>query len=261
MSGGVEGGSSGARAAPGRIVCLVPSITELLFDLGAGDRLVGRTRYCEEPAGRVAEISTVGGTKNPDCEGIVAMRPDLVIVNREENRLEDFRALEAAGLHVLVTHPRTVDEAAAMIESVGEAAGVADAARALAGRCRAARGGLAGGAGGRVRVFCPIWRRPWMTFGPRTYVADVLREAGMENVYDDASGADFFEIDLADVIARDPELVLLPDEPYVFAAEHAVELRGLGVAARYELIDGKDLAWYGARIPAALERLRELCAR
>jgi len=98
-----------------------------------------------------------------------------------------------------------------------------------------------------------------MTFGPHTYVADVLRQAGMESVYDDSDGPDFFEVELSDVRARKPELVLLPDEPYVFRSEHAEELRRGGLEARYELFDGKDLAWYGPRIPPALERLARLC--
>lgn len=247
---------------PQRLVCLVPSITELLFTLGAGKRLVARTRYCEEPAGRVEAIETVGGTKNPDCARIVALAPDLVIVNREENRREDARRLQAAGLRLLVTHPRTVGEAAAMIAEVGDAVGGAAPARRLAETCRTllARAGKQG-SGGPTRVFCPIWRRPWMTFGACTYVADVLRQAGMASVYDDATGPDFFEVDLADVRARRPDLVLLPDEPYAFRAEHAAELRGAGLqalGARYELVDGKDLTWYGPRIPRALQRLRRL---
>ncbi|MEE8311359.1 MAG: helical backbone metal receptor [Candidatus Binatia bacterium] len=247
--------------APRRLVCLVPSITELLFALGAGGSLVGRTRYCEEPAGRVETVETVGGTKNPDCERIIGLMPDLVIVNREENRVEDFRRLQNAGLRVLVTHPRTVAQAADMIEAVGNAVQAAGAARSLAAQCRAMLGGPPGpSVTAPVRVFCPIWRRPWMTFGSHTYVADVLRQAGMESVYDGSEGPDFFEVELADVRARRPELVLLPDEPYRFRSEHAEELRGGGLEARYELLDGKDLAWYGPRIPGALERLAKLCS-
>ena len=87
-----------AGVVPRRVVCLVPSITELLFALGAAAGLVGRTRYCEEPSGQVDAVETVGGTKNPDCERIIELAPELVIVNREENRIEDFQRLEAAGL-------------------------------------------------------------------------------------------------------------------------------------------------------------------
>lgn len=254
--------SQRAGEAPRRLVCLVPSITELLFTLGAGGRLVGRTRYCEEPSGRVENVETVGGTKNPDCERIIGLAPDLVIVNREENRIEDFRRLESAGLRVLVTHPRTVAQAADMIEAVGDAVHAAEPARRLAAQCRArlVRQQPKPSATGPVRVFCPIWRRPWMTFGPCTYVADVLRQAGMESMYDASEGPDFFEVELADVRARRPELVLLPDEPYVFRPEHAEELRSGGLEARYELLDGKDLAWYGPRTPWALERLAKLCS-
>lgn len=255
---------------PGRIVSLVPSITELLFAIGVGDSLIGRTRFCEEPAGEVEPVEAVGGTKNPDCERIIALKPDLVVLNREENRIEDYDRLREAGLDLLVTHPRTVSGAVAMIEDTGARVGSEDAAAALAADCRAALEECERSRSGRppLRVFCPIWRRPWMTFGPNTYVADVLRSVGMTGALDEsardpvgvAKHPDFFEVRLEDVVAAAPDLILLPDEPYAFGPEHIDELRAAGlVQPRYERIDGKDLSWYGPRIPQALARLRRLC--
>ncbi|HXU23926.1 MAG TPA: helical backbone metal receptor, partial [Tepidiformaceae bacterium] len=98
---------------PARIVSLVPSLTELVWWLGAGERLVGRTRFCTEPAGLVEAVPIMGGTKNPHVERIVSARPDLVVANKEENRREDVEALQQAGLHVLLTDPNTVEEALA----------------------------------------------------------------------------------------------------------------------------------------------------
>ena len=241
-----------------RIVSLVPSLTETLVDFGLAGSIVGRTRWCTEPAGVVERIEAVGGTKNPDVERIIGLRPDLVVVNKEENRIEDFRAMQDAGLLLHVTHPCTVAEAATMLEELGAACGAHAAGSALAARCRdalaaadARRKAVAAG----VATFCPIWRKPYMTFRRATYIGDVLARAGCTNVFGDRSGADFFEVTTREVLEAAPRLVILPDEPYAFEAKHAGELREAGLTARFLLVDGKDLAWYGPRIPDSLERL------
>lgn len=238
-----------------RIVSLVPSLTETLVDFGLASAVVGRTRWCTEPAAVVESIEAVGGTKNPDVARIIELRPDLVIVNKEENRLEDCRELEAAGIALHVTHPCTVAEAADMLEDLGRACGAPADGEALAARCRAALAAADAQAAAPLRTFCPIWRKPWMTFRRETYIGDMLSRAGCLNVFGDRAGPDFFEVSLEEVLAAAPELVILPDEPFVFEDRHADELRSAGLRARYLLVDGKDLAWYGPRIPAALERL------
>ncbi|HYC54695.1 MAG TPA: helical backbone metal receptor [Candidatus Binatia bacterium] len=242
-----------------RVVSLVPSLTEALIDFGLGASIVGRTRYCEEPADVVAGIETVGGTKNPDVERIIALRPDLVIVNKEENRIEDCQALEAAGIALHVTHPRTVQEAASMIQELGAACGAGERSTALAEDIRASLAAHAADAGGReaVRTFCPIWRKPYMTFRRATYIGDMLAHAGCDNIFGDAADTDFFEVSVEQILQAKPALVVLPDEPYVFEPRHAEELREAGVNAQFLHLDGKDLAWYGPRIPHALRRLSE----
>jgi ABC-type Fe3+-hydroxamate transport system substrate-binding protein len=239
-----------------RIVSLVPSLTETLIDFGLAGQIVARTRWCTEPADVVAGIETVGGTKNPDVARIVELRPDLVIVNKEENRLEDCTAMQDAGLRIHITHPCTVLEAASMIEELGEACGAAEQARDLARQCREAIAAAAASRPSRpVRTFCPIWRKPYMTFRDSTYIGDVLVAAGCANVFGQREGAEFFEVTIDEILAEDPELIVLPDEPYVFEARHGEELRAAGARGRTVYVDGKDLAWYGPRIPAALERL------
>jgi ABC-type Fe3+-hydroxamate transport system substrate-binding protein len=239
-----------------RIVSLVPSLTETIIDFGLADTLVGRTRWCTEPADVVARIETVGGTKNPDVARIVELRPDLVVVNKEENRLEDCTALEAAGIALHVTHPLTVAQAADMIEELGRACGASDEGCALAARCREALAGAeTRAARDRVRTFCPIWRKPYMTFRRATYIGDMLARAGCLNVFGDREGPDFFEVSIDEILGAGVDLVVLPDEPYVFEPKHADELRAAGVTARFLHVDGKDLAWYGPRIPESLERL------
>jgi ABC-type Fe3+-hydroxamate transport system substrate-binding protein len=252
-----------AEAAPERIVSLVPSLTETLVHFGLLDRLVGRTRYCVEPAGIIEQVETVGGTKNPDISRIIELDPDLVILNREENRRQDWQALVEAGIPGMVTHPRTVPEAADMLEELGRRAGAREAGAKLAEDCRqAAANALEMTADLRPpRVFCPIWRNPWMTFTRTSYVGGVLEAVGMENVfgdevvYRDGEVCDFFEISIERVLAKKPQVVLLPDEPYVFSRKHGEELAACGVKAEIFYIDGKDLCWYGPRIPDAIEHL------
>jgi len=239
-----------------RIVSLVPSLTETLIDFGLAESIVGRTRWCTEPVDVVERIEAVGGTKNPDVERIVALRPDLVIVNKEENRLEDCRAMQEAGLALHVTHPCTVADAATMIEELGEACGAKDAGATLAKRCREALAAADSKSdAGAVPTFCPIWRKPYMTFRRATYIGDMLARAGCTNVFGERDGPDFFEVTLQEILDAKPRLVILPDEPYVFESKHADELKTAGLDARFLLLDGKDLAWYGPRIPQALERL------
>ena len=243
-----------------RFVSLVPSLTETLIDFGLGGSIVGRTRWCTEPADVVDGIEAVGGTKNPDVARIVALRPDLVVVNKEENRIEDCRAMQEAGLALHVTHPRSVAGAAVMLAELSAACGAAAAGAALAERCRealVAADARAATASRSVKTFCPIWHRPWMTFRRETYIGDMLVRVGCANVFGDRPGPDFFEVTLEEILAAAPRLVILADEPYAFEGQHAGELRAAGLTARFVQLDGKDLAWYGPRIPQALERLSQ----
>jgi ABC-type Fe3+-hydroxamate transport system substrate-binding protein len=253
-------------ARPGRIVSLVPSLTETLFALGLGDVVVGVTRYCTEPATDVAARPKVGGTKNPDHAAIAALAPDLVIMNAEENRREDFEALTAQGLNIYVTEPKTVADGIRLIARLGEAAGAPECGAALAaeqdGRVRAATKT----AGTRlVRYFCPIWRKPWMAFNADTYAHDLLRVAGGENVCAAAS-ARYPTVTLDAVAAASPEVVLLPDEPYAFGERDLPALEPLASTpavrdGRVHFVDGKALAWYGPRIAAGVELFATLFAR
>jgi len=251
---------------PRRIVSLVPSLTEALFALGLGPRVVGVTDWCIHPADGVAGLPKLGGTKNPDLPAILALAPDLVIANREENRRRDVERLEAAGIAVWVTYPRTVREGAQLLRELAglgaEGAAVRDvvepveAAIAEAERRPPAR---------RLRVFCPIWRDPWMSIGADTYADDLLRLCGGENVFAGRDERRYPRVTLAEVEAAAPEVVLLPDEPYRFAEADVAELSRLDLPAardgRIHLIDGTWVSWYGPRIARAVGALRALLAR
>lgn len=245
---------------PERIVSLVPSLTETLFALGAGAAVVGVTRFCEEPARALVGVARVGGTKNPDVAAILALQPDLVIASSEENRREDVEVLRAAGLAVLVTHFPTAASALAGSELLAELVG-GDAAAQPWWR-DAQRLAEAPAASTPVRYFCPIWRRPYMVARGDTYMADVLRLAGGESVFPDRGAAHYFAVDPDDLRVRQPDIILLPDEPYRFAPRHLADLRGRGIAAvemgRVAFVDGKALTWYGPRTAVAIERFARI---
>lgn len=243
-----------------RVISLVPSLTEALLDWGLAERLVGRTRYCIEPAAQVDRVETVGGTKNPNVARIIELAPDVVVVNKEENRIEDCQLLLEAGLSLHVTHPRCVAEAATMFEELGPAVGCPEQGLALAAAIRNELVGSARAVVAPLRVFCPIWFKPWMTFRNATYIGSVLTEVGFSNGFGDREEPDFFEISIDEILAADLELILLPDEPFVFTQRHREILSDAGVTAPVVLCDGQDLAWYGPRTPAALRRLRTLRA-
>ena len=235
-----------------RIVSLVPSLTELVAWLGLLDSLAGRTRFCTEPA-EVERVPVIGGTKNPKVDRIVALAPDLVVANKEENRREDIEALREAGVDVLVTDPNTVPEAVAMIRELGARLGRAERAELLA--MDVERELEPEAPGRRLRVFVPIWKEPLMGLGGASYGHDLLERAGAVNVLGDRPR--YPEVTLAEVAALEPDLVLLPDEPYPFREAELAMFEGVAPA---RLVDGKLLWWYGPRIPAALTTLRQIIA-
>ncbi len=248
--------------APRRIVSLVPSLTELVCALGAAPALVGVTRYCTDPPAVVAGLPKLGGTKNPDCDAILALRPEVVLVNSEENRREDADRLSQAGVALFVSFPSTVREAARSIERVGALLGTEAAAKALAQAIDRELDELAAAVHERSRFFCPIWRKPWMSFNRDTFVHDLLWNAGGDNVCAAASDR-YPKVDLNDIAALQPEVVLLPDEPYRFAPRDLPHLEALQDTPawrtqRIHFVSGQALSWYGPRTPEALRSFRRL---
>ena len=251
-------------APPRRIVSLIPSITEILFALGLGDAVAGCTIFCTEPRDGVAQKTKVGGEKNPKLELIRELGADLVVANIEENVREHIETLRAWGIPVYVTYPRTVAAGIRLIAELGELTGTEEAGRRIArdlddrlARLEARRAGRA-----RARVFCPIWRRPYMTINRDTYIDDMLSTCGGENVFAGLATR-YPEITLDAVAAAQPDVILLPDEPYRFRPAHLAdfsEYRQMPAVrhGRIHFVDGKLLSWYGPRIGHALEVLPDL---
>src|SRR5438067_12866742 len=168
-----------------RVVSLCPSLTELVFDLGRGDTLVGRTKFCVHPADRVAAVPSVGGTKNPKLERLVALAPDLVLLNEEENRREDADALRAAGIACHVSFPKDVPGTAAMVRSIALSLDARDAGERIAADIETRLARVRARCAGRppVRWAYLIWRNPWMTVSGDTFVSALLEAAGGANVF------------------------------------------------------------------------------
>jgi ABC-type Fe3+-hydroxamate transport system substrate-binding protein len=247
---------------PRRVVSLCPSITETLVAIGGLRFLAGATRYCTRPKGMLWGLPRVGGTKDPDRNRILALKPDLVFANQEENRIEDVRALEEAGVPVDVTFPRTVGDVPRDIRHWGRllAQGCEEEAEGLAGRIEASLAALAAGRAPAPFLYAYwIWKDPWMTVSDDTYVADLLRLAGGVNVY--GREADRYPATTpAESLARGAEVHFFPDEPYRFReSRHGEETAVLFGRERKRLfVGGDDYCWHGARTLEGLEAMRKL---
>lgn len=213
------------------VVSLVPSVTETL--LAWGIEPVACTRFCEQPT-----LRHVGGTKDPDVDQIVSLRPDLVVVDEEENRREDYDALVAAGLAVHVLALRDLADVDPAMEELARRVGT-DWEPVPARPHRPIT----------TRAFVPIWRRPWMALGAPTYGTSLLSVLGIGNVFADQP---YPTVTLEEAMARRPAVVLAPSEPYPFTVRQRPELESVAPTV---FIDGKDLFWWGARTAGALERL------
>ncbi|MGJ5750346.1 hypothetical protein FB563_5358 [Streptomyces puniciscabiei] len=231
-----------------RVVSLVPSLTEAVAVTLPGV-LVGATDWCSRPAG--LDVTRIGGTKNPELDRILALAPDLVIANEEENRAPDLEALRAAGRDVLVTEVRSVPQAFAELARVLGACGAPGRPRWLQD-AEAAWAELPEPAERRTAVV-PVWRRPWMVLGRDTFAGDVLARLGVDHLY--AGHPDRYpRVPLDELRAADPGLVVLPDEPYRFAADDGPEaFPGLACA----LVSGRHLTWYGPSLAEAPRVLTE----
>lgn len=230
-----------------RLVSLVPSQTELLFDLGLDEEVVGITKFCIHPAAKVARKPHVGGTKNVQIEQVRALQPTLIIANKEENTQADVDALRAiAPVHV--TDVVTLLDAYAMIREVGQLVGRSDQADQLAAQIEASLDGLAGNVpqGPKPRVTYLIWRKPWMVAAADTFIDAMLSQAGFDNAF--ASQTRYPVVSADELAAARPDWVFLSSEPYPFREKHIIELKAICPMARIRLVDGELFSWYGSRL-------------
>lgn len=244
-----------------RIVSLCPSLTELVFDLGRGDELVGITDFCVHPANRIGAVEKVGGTKTPRIDRIVGLAPDLVLLNEEENRKEDAEALARAGIRCHASFPRDVLGTAQMVRSIGEALARSREAESIARdiETRTQRVQASAATKRPVSFAYLIWRKPWMAVNRDTFAHALLAQAGGRNVFADLPDR-YPEIALDDLARAVPDRVLLGTEPFPFQEKHFDEL-ALATRLpreRFVLADGEYLSWHGSRTPAGIDYAEKL---
>jgi ABC-type Fe3+-hydroxamate transport system substrate-binding protein len=255
--------AAGTRHAPARgasrIVSLVPSITELVCELGLAEQLVGRTGFCIHPRGAVERIPKVGGTKDVDLDKVRALAPTHVILNIDENRKEDAAALAEFVPNLVVTHPLAPLDNLALYRLVG---GVFDRAREAEALCREFDGAhaellAAASSFPPRRVLYLIWKKPWMTVSRDTYISRMLELVNWQTVPE--SGGDRYpQIELDSALLADVDVVLLSSEPFMFREKHVAELRGTAAlkGKKLALVDGEMTSWYGSRAIRGLDYLR-----
>lgn len=262
-----------------RVVSLVPSETESVVALAGLSVLVGRTDYCHEPEG-VRALPSVGGTKHFDVGAVLALKPDLVLANQEENGQKDVTALLDAGARVHLSFPRSLEGSRDYLIDLAALLGV-DGSAAIEEADRALREAAAPAwRSGAPRVAVAIWRDPYMSLDERTFASSILEAAGAANAFSGRprryplaadldpsrapieTGKDtrYPRFSIEELVARAPDVVLLPDEPYAFDASHARELKDALGHDRVALVSGKDLFWYGVRAAGAVGRIRSVLA-
>ena len=230
--------------SPSRVVSLVPSLTETLFDLGAGNAVAGITDFCIFPESIVRP--RIGGTKNPRIEEIRALAPDLVYMNLEENLERHAKTIEEFA-PVFVTEPKTVNDVASLITTLGAIHQRSERARELNDALAIERRTVAS-----FTFAVPIWKKPWMWCGGDTYVSNLVASIGGRNVLRDHER--YPSLAIEDVLALRPEIIFLPDEPYEFTSDDAAEIRGPRVIGPFP---GHLFTWHGARTILGLRFLRD----
>lgn len=242
-----------------RIVSLVPSLTELLFDLGLGEYMVGRTGFCIHPRGEVKRIPKLGGTKDVKVEELLKLKPTHLLVNIDENRRDIVEEVAESVPHVIVTHPCAPEDNIGLYRLIGGIFGKETPAEDLVSRLRQELNRLQEMRNElpQYRVLYLIWRKPWMTISRNTYISGMLSLINWVTVNPETDER-YPVIENFEEIAGKSDLVLLSSEPYRFRERHVRECRELAPAAGVMQVDGELLSWYGSRAVQGLRYLGEL---
>jgi len=238
--------------APRRIVSLVPSQSELLWELGLQERLVGITKFCIHPKTMFNSIERVGGTKTLNLDKIRLLKPDLIIGNKEENEQAQVEALRKE-FKVWMSDIYTLDDAIKTIEAIGELTDASDKAKSISNAIIHSFQQLPHCG---KRVLYLIWK-PYMAAGNNTFIGDMLAKIGLQNVIAE-KGSRYPQLSLEQIAALEPELVFLSSEPFPFKQDHALELQQALPDSKIILVDGELFSWYGSRLLKSVAYFHEL---
>lgn len=239
---------------PQRIISLVPSITELIYDLGLVEQLVGRTKFCVHPKTELKSITNIGGTKTVHFDRVAALAPDLIIANKEENQQEQVEQLIEAGYPVWVSAMDNFSDSLEMIAALGKVLDKSTEADEIVRRSRELMDTFI--AKNTQKVAYLIWRKPYMTIGNDTYIHDMLAHLGYENIYKDQTRYPSFTLE--ELKERAPEAIFLSSEPFPFKEKHIEELQEIFPDIPILLVDGEAFSWYGTRFLKTYEYLQRL---
>lgn len=243
---------------PQRIVSLVPSQTELLYDLGLGERVVGITKFCVHPETWFKSKHRVGGTKKIDFDKVRALKPDLIIGNKEENERKDIEVLEKE-FPVWMSDVRDLPGALRMIEALGTLTNAGEKAQVIVAGTAHAFADLEP-LDPTLTAAYVIWREPFMVAGHGTFVNDMLKHCGLINVFDEGD-ARYPEISAQALAEADPDVILLSSEPFPFREKHIAEFNMICPGSPVCLVDGEMFSWYGSRLLRAPSYFKGLVQR
>jgi ABC-type Fe3+-hydroxamate transport system substrate-binding protein len=251
---------------PMRIISLVPSQTELLFDLGLDEEVIGITKFCIHPIHWLKEKTIIGGTKQVNFEKIDQLKPDLIIGNKEENSKEDIEILMQK-YPVWMSDINTFEDALKMIESVGLITNKQQQALALVENIKYEFEQLHQVKTSKKRVAYFIWNKPMMVAGKDTFINEMLQICGFENVFSTPLNFNgkkesdrYPQINEAELHAAAPELILLSSEPFPFKEKHISYFKSLCPKAEIKMVDGEMFSWYGSRLMKAPAYFKNLLA-
>ena len=233
-----------------RIVSLVPSITELLFDLGLSESIVGRTKFCIHPHQQVKKVTIVGGTKNFHHQRITSLNPDLIIANKEENLKSDVEPLMQS-YEVLLTDIKTINDAISMIRLIAAKCEVVSKGEELIATINKLRQDLQSLNVIPRKASYLIWKEPLMTVGGDTFIHAMMKEIGIQNVFGDQRR--YPSVTMEDIAERKPDLIMLSSEPFPFSSKHVEEFTKSLSGIKTILVDGEHFSWYGSRMIKAYQ--------
>ncbi|MFI5171210.1 MAG: helical backbone metal receptor [Chitinophagales bacterium] len=243
------------NSPPQKIISLVPSQTELLFDLGLEDKIIGITKFCVHPAHLKKTKEIIGGTKNLNIEKIISLQPDLIIANKEENAQQQIAELEKH-FQVWTSDIKTFEDALQMIGMIANITSTSDKAKFLTNNIRSSKNRLPTATANCPLAVYLIWKDPYMTVGGDTFISDMMQIAGFENLFGNEKRYPELTIDV--ITEKSPEIIMLSSEPYPFNQLHIDALQTRLPDSKICLVDGEMFSWYGSRMLYAFDYFIQL---